>query len=234
MGKNTKRQHRCKIIIGPEYDLTLRIKSKKQHMSKKNVFYIGFFLTLVIVFYFVLTALVPDFGKKKIPPISYVRPFSFVTQEGKTFTEKDVAGKVYVAEFFFTTCKSICPIMNNYLKQVYEEFRNEKDFLIVSHTCDPDNDSVPRLKRYADSMNVSSYRWIFLTGRKDSLYNMARVSYIIADPNNYVQNIKDDFIHTQFWALVDKKGNVRNRIYDGLKQSEIKAMIEDIKELLKE
>jgi len=203
-------------------------------MSKKNVFYIGFFITLIIVFYFVLTALIPDFGKKKIAAISYVRPFSFTTQEGKPFTEKDVAGKVYVAEFFFTTCKSICPIMNNNMRQVYEKFRNEKDFLILSHTCDPDNDSVPRLKRYADSMGVSSSRWIFLTGRKDSLYTMARISYVIDDPNNNVINIKDDFLHTQLWAVVDKKGNVRKRIYDGLKQSEVTAMIADIEELLKE
>ena len=203
-------------------------------MSKKNVFYIGFFITLIIAFYFVLTALIPDFGKKKIAAISYVRPFSFTTQEGKPFTEKDVAGKVYVAEFFFTTCKSICPIMNNNMRQVYEKFKNEKDFLILSHTCDPDNDSVPRLKRYADSMGVSSSRWIFLTGRKDSLYTMARISYVIDDPNNNVVNIKDDFLHTQLWAVVDKKGNVRKRIYDGLKQSEITAMIADIEELLKE
>ena len=203
-------------------------------MSKKNVFYIGFFITLIIAFYFVLTALIPDFSKKKIAAISYVRPFAFTTQDGKPFTEKDVAGKVYVAEFFFTTCKSICPIMNNNMRQVYEKFKSEKDFLILSHTCDPDNDSVPRLKRYADSMGVSSSRWIFLTGRKDSLYTMARISYVIDDPNNNVINIKDDFLHTQLWAVVDKKGNVRKRIYDGLKQSEVTAMIADIEELLKE
>ena len=203
-------------------------------MSKKNVFYIGFFITLIIVFYFFLTALIPDFGKKKSPKISYVRPFSFTNQDGKSFTEKNVTGKVYVAEFFFTTCKSICPIMNNNMRMVYEEFKNEKDFLIVSHTSDPETDSVPRLKRYADSMGVSSTTWIFLTGRKDSLYNMARISYVIDDPNNNLVDIKDDFLHTQLWAVVDKKGNVRKRIYDGLKQSEVKAMIEDIKELLKE
>ena len=203
-------------------------------MSKKNVFYIGFFVTLIIVFYFFLTALIPDFGKKKTPKISYVRPFSFTDQDGKPFTEKNVTGKVYVAEFFFTTCKSICPIMNNNMRVVYEEFKNEKDFLILSHTSDPETDSVPRLKRYADSMGVSSTTWIFLTGRKDSLYNMARISYVIDDPNNNLVDIKDDFLHTQLWALVDKKGNVRKRIYDGLKQSEVKAMIEDIEELLKE
>jgi protein SCO1/2 len=203
-------------------------------MSKKSVFYIGFFITLIIAFYFVLTALIPDFGKRKTAVISYVRPFSFKTQDGRTFTERDIAGKVYVAEYFFTTCKSICPIMNYYMRGVYDEFKDEKDFLILSHTSDPDTDSVPQLKRYADSMGVSSSRWIFLTGRKDSLYNMARVSYLVDDPNNNVLDIKDQFIHTQWWAVVDKNGNVRKKIYDGLKPSEVKAMIKDIKELLKE
>ena len=203
-------------------------------MSKKNVFYVGFFITLIIAFYFFLTALIPDFARKNPKKISYVRPFSFTNQDGKAFTEKDVAGKVYVAEFFFTTCKSICPIMNNNMRIVYDHFRNEKKFLILSHTSDPDNDSVPRLKRYADSMGVSSSHWVFLTGRKDSLYNMARVSYILDDPNNNVVDIKDQFMHTQWWAVVDKNGNIRNRIYDGLKPSEVKAMIADIEELLKE
>ncbi|HEY6504735.1 MAG TPA: SCO family protein, partial [Chitinophagaceae bacterium] len=78
-------------------------------MSKKNWIYIGFFTALVVTFYFVLTALIPDFGKPKSPPLSYVRPFSFIDQDGNRFTEKSVAGKVYVAEYFFTTCKSICP-----------------------------------------------------------------------------------------------------------------------------
>ena len=203
-------------------------------MTKKNWLYVFFFSALVLGFYLVLTALIPDFGRKKSPTLSYVRPFSFMAQDGTIFTNKDVEGKVYVAEFFFTTCKSICPIMNKNMMMVYDHFKGEKDFLIVSHTSDPDNDSVPRLKKYADSMGVSVSNWIFLTGRKDSLYNMARVSYIIDDPNNNVVDIKDDFIHTQLWAVVDKKGNIRKRIYDGLKPSEVTAMIKDIEELLKE
>jgi protein SCO1/2 len=202
-------------------------------MSKKSRIYIGFFTALVIAFYFVLTALVPDFGKRKLSPISYVRPFSFTTQDGKNFTEKDVAGKVYVAEYFFTTCKGICPRMNNSLKQVYDKFKNENDFLILSHTSDPETDSVAQLKKYADSMGVSSSRWIFLTGRKDSLYTMARVSYTIDDPANNLKDINDDFLHTQFWALVDKKGDVI-KIYDGLKESEVNAMTKDIKKLLRD
>jgi len=201
-------------------------------MSKKSRIYIGFFIGLVIAFYFVLTALVPDFGKRKLPSISYVRSFSFTTQDGKSFTEKDVLGKVYVAEYFFTTCKGICPRMNNNLRRVYDKFKEEKDFLILSHTCDPETDSVAQLKRYADSMGVSPYRWIFLTGRKDSLYTMARVSYTIDDPANNLKEIKDDFLHTQFWALVDKNGDVK-KIYDGLKESEVKTMITDIEKLLK-
>jgi protein SCO1 len=202
-------------------------------MSKKSWVYISFFTGLVLVFYFVLTALIPDFGKKKLLPISYVRPFSFVNQDGKNFTEKDVAGKVYVAEYFFTTCPGICPTMNRNLKKVYERFINEKDFLILSHTSDPEKDSASRLRFFADTFKVNTSRWIFLTGRKDSLYTMARVSYLIDDKENNLTSIDDAFLHTQNWALVDKKGDVR-KVYDGLKESEIKAIISDIEKLLKE
>ena len=202
-------------------------------MSKKRWFYIGFFVTLAVAFYFVLTQIIPGFGKKSIPPISYVRPFSFTNQDGKKVTEKDVAGKVYVAEYFFTTCKSVCPIMNNYMKQVYEQFKDENNFLILSHTCDPDVDSVAQMKKYSDSLGVNTNRWIFLTGRKDSLYNMARVSYTIDDPNDNLVNMDDDFMHSQLWALVDKNGDVR-KVYDGIKESEVRQLIRDAKRLLKE
>lgn len=201
-------------------------------MSKKKLFYIGFFVALALIFYFVLTQIIPGFGKKTVPPVSYIRPFSFTNQDGKAVTEKDMAGKVYVAEYFFTTCKGICPKMNNNMRLVYDEFKNNKDFLILSHTCDPDVDSVPQMKHYADSMGVNTTKWIFLTGRKDSLYNMARVSYTIDDPADNLLNMDDDFMHSQLWALVDKNGDVR-KIYDGLKESEVKELIGDAKLLLK-
>jgi protein SCO1/2 len=202
-------------------------------MSKKSWIYISFFTGLVLVFYFVLTALIPDFGKKRIPPISYVRPFSFINQDGKTFTDKDVAGKVYVAEYFFTTCKGICPIMNGNMRKVYERFKDEDNFLILSHTSDPETDSAARLRFFADTMKVNTSRWVFLTGRKDSLYNMARVSYIIDDKENNLTNIKDQFLHTQFWSLVDKNGEVI-KVYDGIKESDVAEIISDIAKLLKE
>lgn len=202
-------------------------------MSKKKIFYTAFFIFLALGFYFILTTINPEMGRKRIPPISYVRPFSFVNQDGTTITNKDVEGKVYVVEFFFTTCPGICPDMNENMRQVYERYKDEPDFLILAHTSDPDNDSATSLRSYADSMKVNTSKWVFLTGRKDSLYTMARVSYTIDDPANNLKSIEDDFLHTQFWALVDRKGNVR-KIYDGLKQSEVRTLIKDIKRLLKD
>jgi len=202
-------------------------------MNRKTIFYIVFFIVLVIAFYITMSQLVPGFGKSKLEPIGRVLPFAFTNQDGKTVTENDVAGKVFVAEYFFTTCKNICPVMNGNMKTVYDRFNNEKDFLILSHTSFPEIDSVTVLKRYADSLQVNTQKWIFLTGRKDSLYKQARYSYKIDDPNNNLIDIKQDFIHSQFFSLVDKKGVVRN-IYDGLKPSEVEKMMTEIEKLLKE
>jgi protein SCO1 len=201
-------------------------------MSKKRLYYLVFFGVLAIGFYFALTFLIPDYATRKVAPISFVKPFAFTNQDGKRITEKDVAGKVYVAEYFFTTCKTICPVMNNNMKLVYEAFKNENDFLILSHTCDPKTDTVAQMRKYADSMGVNTKRWMFLTGRKDSLYNAARVSYTLDEPANNLKSIDDQFIHTQFFALVDKNGDVI-KIYDGIKESEVNELIEDASNLLK-
>ncbi len=202
-------------------------------MNRKTIFYIVFFLVLVVGFYVTMSQLVPGFGKSKLEPIGRVLPFAFTNQDGKTVTENDITGKVFVAEYFFTTCKNICPVMNGNMKTVYDRFKNEKDFLILSHTSFPEIDSVNVLRKYADSLQVNTQKWIFLTGRKDSLYKQARYSYKIDDPNNNVIDIKEDFIHSQFFSLVDKKGVVRN-IYDGLKPSEVEKMMNEIEILLKE
>ena len=202
-------------------------------MRRKWIFYIGFFLVLVIGFYVALTQVIPGFGEVKLPVVSRVQPFSFTNQDGQPITERSVEGKVYVAEYFFTTCPSICPMLNTNMKKIYEAFKDEPGFLILSHTVDPENDNVARLKWYADSMHVNTQRWIFLTGRKDSLYQTARNSYLLDDPANNLQNINDQFLHTQFFALVDRNGRVR-KIYDGLKKAEIEELKKDIKRLLKE
>lgn len=197
------------------------------HMPKKKIFYISFFAVLVVVFYLIVSKWIT-----RDDTIAVVQPFSFTNQDGKQVTRDDVAGKVYVAEYFFTHCDGICPTMNNNMRLVYEEFKKDTNFLILSHTCDPDRDSVAQMKYYADSMKVDTKRWIFLTGRKDSLYNTARVSYTIDDPANSLKNIDDQFIHSQFWALVDKNGEVK-KIYDGLKESEVNNLITAARRLLK-
>jgi protein SCO1 len=202
-------------------------------INRKAGFYIVFFIALFLLFYLVLTRIIPGYGEVKMPVLAYVQPFSFINQDGKRITEREVAGKVYVAEYFFTTCKGICPIMNNNLKGVYEKYRNQPDFRILSHTVDPETDSTRRMKQYADSMGVDSKTWWFLTGRKDSLYHAARMSYLLDDPKNNDISLSEQFIHTQFFALVDRNGQVR-KIYDGLKNEDIKSLMEDIPELLKE
>jgi protein SCO1/2 len=124
--------------------------------------------------------------------------------------------------------------MNSNMHKIYDEFKNYPDFMIISHTCDPERDSAPRLKHYADSLKVDTRKWVFLTGRKDSLYQQARVSYLLDDPKNSVLNIDDQFLHTQFFALIDKNGNVRGQIYDGLKEEDLDQLKANIKSLLKE
>lgn len=201
-------------------------------MSKKTWIYLIFFLALLGGFYVFLLNII-DTSKSRLPVLSNVKPFSFFRQDGETISEKGVEGKVYVAEYFFTTCQGICPKMNTNMKKVYDELKNEKEFMILSHTVDPNNDTVGRLKVYADSLGADVHNWWFLTGSKEQLYKAARESYVIDDPKNNAANIEEDFLHTQFFALVDKNGRVRG-VYDGLKSAEIKKLVTDAKGLLTE
>jgi len=202
-------------------------------MTKKVWFYSLFFLFLFAGFYFLMTIVIPGFGKVGLPVLNKVQTFSFLDQNGDRITNKDVEGKVYIAEFFFTTCPGICPKMNTNLRPVYEKYKSHPDFLILSHSVNPSTDTVGRLKQYADSLGVDASHWIFLTGKKDSLYLAARTSYLLDDPKNNFSPLDEQFIHTQFFALVDKRGQVRS-IIDGLKKEELSEMQKQIDELLKE
>ena len=202
--------------------------------KKKLLLYGGFFIGLFII-YLLFVFWGTDNWKTKLPQLSTsVQPFSFITESNTVFTQKDMQGKVCVVNYFFTTCKGICPRMNGNLKAVYDKFKDNPDFLIVSHTSDPEIDSAAKLMAYAQHMKVDTNKWIFLTGNKDSLYKQARNSYLLDDPKNAVVNINDQFLHTQFLALVDKNGNLRGQIYDGLKQDDLKSLVNDIHILLNE
>lgn len=205
-------------------------------MKRKFFIYAVFFLVLITGFWLLLGT-VKGFFDKKLPVMSYVQPFAFTDQNGHQVTDKDFAGKVYVTEYFFTTCKGICPKMNANMKKVFEKFKDQKDFAILSHTSMPETDSVPLMKAYEEKMigknpNFAA-RWYFVTGTKDSLYKMARQSYLLDNNKNNIVNIRDHFIHTQFFALVDKEMRVRG-IYDGLQQDEIERLDREIEKLLSE
>lgn len=201
-------------------------------MKKKILWIGGFFILLMAAFYFFLFS-GTDYYKSKLPVLSYVQDFSFTDQDGKQLTQKKVEGKVYVTEYFFTTCKGICPKMNANMKIIYDKYKTEPDFAIISHTSMPETDSVPLMKAYSRTMGADSLKWHFVTGSKDSLYKMARGSYLLDNDKNNSMNINDQFIHTQFFAVIDKEGRVRG-IYDGLKNDEVEKLSGDIKNLLKE
>ncbi|MBS1750970.1 MAG: SCO family protein [Bacteroidetes bacterium] len=201
-------------------------------MRRKTLIYVLFFVVLFGGFYAFLNATI-DSNKSRLPVLNDVRPFSFLRQDGKNITDNDIRGKVAVVEFFFTTCPGICPKMNTNMRAVYAKFKNNDKFLILSHTVDPENDTIARLKVYADSLGADIKNWWFLTGTKENLYKAARESYILDDPQNNALDIKEQFLHTQFFALVDKKGRVRG-VYDGLKKSELAKLTGDIEDLLKE
>ncbi|MFM7222176.1 MAG: SCO family protein [Bacteroidota bacterium] len=201
-------------------------------MKTKALIYIGFFTVLLLGFYIAMVTLT-DFEKVKLPVLATVQPFSFVRQDSATVTQKEMAGNVVVVEYFFTTCKGICPKMNKNMKSVYDQFKDRSGFKILSHTVNPENDSLPVLKRYADSLGADPATWWFVTGEKAALYKAARESYLLDDPQNSSKNIDEQFLHTQFFALVDKQGRVRG-IYDGIKKDEVDQLVTDIEELIKE
>lgn len=227
-------------------------------MTRKIWIYLAFFAVLLIAFYLMIPR--EMLSKPVLPVINpSVADFHFTDQNGKALTERDVDGKVYVANYFFTTCRGICPRMNGNMRRVFDAFKDEDNFLIISHTCMPETDSTPLLKAYearmvngtlvrgADGSSeveydtnamrnkpVANRNWFFVTGDKAALYRMARQSYLIDNNRpDSLQNISDQFIHTQFFALVDKNRRVR-AIYDGLKNDEVEKLISDIREILKE
>ncbi len=156
--------------------------------------------------------------------------FDFVNQEGKHISDADVDGKIYIASFFFATCKTVCPKMNEQVQRVQEVFKDVKDFRILSFTVDPENDTVQALAAYAKKMNADNSFWWFLTGPKDSIYNLARNGFFVPAA---VGNTESDFFHSQDLILIDKEKRMRG-IYDGTDRVDVDTLIDEIKVLMKE
>jgi protein SCO1 len=172
----------------------------------------------------------PKEAEKKIDHT--IASFSFTNQHGKPITEKDIEGKIHVANFIFTSCGSICPVMTQHMKLVQEKFGNNPDVVILSYSVTPWIDNVSRLKKYADDNEIASPNWHFLTGRKSEIYTLARQSYFAEEDLGFTKD-STEFLHTEHVLLVDQSKRIRG-IYNGTLQLEIEQVIKDITELIKE
>lgn len=158
--------------------------------------------------------------------------FEFVNQYGEKTGLKDVKGKVFVAEYFFTTCGTICPVMNAQMQRVQKAFKNDKNVQILSFTVDPEIDTVEQMKMYAEGHGAVKGQWHFLTGNKEDLYSVARKSFFVLKPAE-AENQGDagsDFIHTNNFVLVDQQLRIRG-YYDGTNPHEVDKLIKDIESL---
>ena len=160
-----------------------------------------------------------------------IAPFQFVDQDSAIITKADFDGKIYVADFFFTSCRTICPIMKTQMVRIYDATKDMPDVLLLSHSIDPEWDTVALLHDFAARLGVQSNRWHFVTGVKDSIYKIAQTSYYATAMEDRTE--PDGFIHSGAFLLIDRKGRIRGK-YDGTREDDVNRLIGDIKKLRRE
>lgn len=156
-----------------------------------------------------------------------IADFSLINQNGKVVTQADYENKIYVADFFFTTCQTICPIMTDHMVKIQESLNDDRNVFLLSHTVTPEIDSVGQLKKYAVEKGVDDKRWNLVTGDRKEIYDLARKSYLVAKDNPYEEF---DLIHTENFVLVDDRRRIRG-FYDGTDPDAIDELLQDIKVL---
>lgn len=208
---------------------------------KNKYSYIGISFIVLIFGIWAVKEIGNRFSKSDLFEVGPVPSFELTDQNNKKITDEDYLGKVYVVEFFFSTCPTICPIMNQNMLKIQEEFYGNPNFGIASITINPEHDTPEVLKEHADQLGVKHYNWHFLTGDKDYIFNLAKTGFNIYAGEN--SKVPGGFEHSGLFALVDKEGKIRCRkddygnpimYYDGLEESGIKSIKEDIKKLLEE
>lgn len=204
--------------------LSCKTEEKKQQIDKTNT--LPYFNEAT----FTPIWLVPN--SKEVENLHKIPSFTLTNQNGKTITEKTFEDKIYVVDFFFTTCPGICPKMTKNMHVVQEEFKNDNEFLLLSHSVTPKRDSISILKDYAIENNIISGKWHLVTGVKKEIYNLGRKSYFAEEDLSQIKT-EDDFLHTENFILIDKKKHIRG-VYNGLNKNSIKQLIADIKILKKE
>lgn len=177
----------------------------------------------------------PVFGERefngKDTVFHTIAPFAFLDQDSVLVTNDTFKGKIYVADFFFTSCRTICPIMKTQMKRVYDATADKPDVLILSHTIDPRHDDVETLHNYARMLEVDNDRWHFVTGERDSIYKIAQTSYFVTAQEDGTD--PDGFIHSGAFLLIDKKQRIRGK-YDGTKEADVNRLLSDIDKLRNE
>jgi len=172
-----------------------------------------------------------EVGKQGDTLYHKIPDFKFLNQDSLWISQKDMAGKIYVADFFFTTCPTICPTMKTQLLRIYDKFAEDDRVRILSHTIDPEYDGVRVLKEYAKKLNIKSPRWNLVTGKKSDIYRLGEKSYMVTAQED--ANEVGGFVHSGAFILVDQNRHIRG-IYDGTKEEDVKHLIEDMTLLLKE
>lgn len=171
-------------------------------------------------------------GKLVTDSVAHQIPdFAFVDQYNDTVTAKTMAGKIYVADFFFTSCPTICPKMKVQLKRVYEQFKGNPDVMLLSHSIDPRHDSVSVLKEFADNLGVTGKQWLFVTGDRDKIYDIGQNSYMVTAQED--SSVPGGVVHSGAFILVDKDRHIRG-IYDGTTAAGTDKLMKDIDRLLAE
>ena len=185
----------------------------------------------------------PVLGRKEIKNVSFegkivadtvyhtIRDFSFTNQDGEEVTQDAFKDKIYIADFFFTTCPTICPIMKTQMLRVYGKFKDNPDVLILSHTIDPEYDSVAVLHEFAKKLGVSSDTWHFVTGDQDEIYDIGQNNYMVTAMED--EDEPGGYLHSGAFLLIDKSRRIRG-IYDGTKSEKVDLLMLDIDKLLKE
>ena len=166
-----------------------------------------------------------DTSMQYVKKYHHIADFKLVNQNGDTITQADYNGKIYVADFFFTTCQSICPIMTDHMVKIQKELKNDDKVKLLSHTVIPETDTVAQLKRYALEKGVDDSKWNLVTGPKQEIYELARKSYLAVKTSG--DGGKYDMIHTENFVLVDSKKRIRG-FYDGTDPDAIDKLLDDI------
>lgn len=217
-------------------------------LNNRKLFFafLGFLLVLIFIAIYKLTIpqkSLPIFNPRDVNPelvdstvqhLGYnhtIEDFSFTNQNGKTITQEDYKDKIYVADFFFTTCPTICPKMTNNMVWLQNQIKDNDNVKLVSFSVTPDIDSVPVLKKYAEEKGVMDFKWNLLTGNKKDIYFLARKSYLVVKTGSPEEMY--DMVHTENFVLVDKKKRIRG-FYDGTNIEEVKKLLEDINFLSQE